>query len=484
MKKLLKNINKKWDSISLVVLIIDLLVTIFFSYSLIKLNMLPIYYTLLAIGVLLILIILSSIFLNKKRKKVLKVIGYVISLLVIVITGIGTYYLSIANNFITKSFQPGKDTYTNTFQVLVKNDSSYEKIEDLKDLKIGYYSILPNINDAKNELQKKVSYEEVPYEDIVENFNDLNKNKINGILIEANIYDSMKSELDTIKDQNYKVLYSFDMTFEQEVTKKEAKGNGFNIFIGGPDFTGTNYDFNMVATVNKDTHKILLTSTPRDYYVTVAGKGMKDILSYAGVWGINTSMATVENIYDVDINYFIKINTSSLVGVVDTLGGVEFCSDRAFTTTHALVQGTYNDTVGPKLNVVKGCKTYNGIQILTIARERVALPGGDRQRQKNCQDIMISIFNKLASANSIVNLNKVLDSVSNLYSTNIPQELVQDLAKDMVAGNKWSFEQQSVNGTDSRGRVHLGTVEDYVMQPNVASVDKAKLKIKEVMNAS
>ena len=484
MKKFFKKINKQWDSIALVVLIVDILVTALFSYSLIKLNMLPTHYIIIIISVLLIFTILSALFIKRKKKKGLKVFGYILSILVIIITGIGSYYLSIANGFFDKAFKEGKDTYTNTYQVLVKNDASYNDINDLKDGLIGYYSTLPNIEDAKNELQKKITYEGVPYEDIVENFNDLNRDKINAVLVEYNIYDSLKESLDTIKNENYKVLYSFEMTFEQEVAKKEAEGNGINIYIGGPDFTGTNYDFNMIATVNKDTHKILLTSTPRDYYVQIAGKGMKDILGYAGVWGINTSMATVENIYDVDINYFIKINTASLVGVVDTLGGVEFCSDRAFTTTHALVQGTYDDSKGPKLNVVKGCKNYSGIEILTIARERKAYPDGDRQRQKNCQDIMISIFNKIASVGSITNLNNILDSISDLYTTNVPQELVQDMAKDIIGGNKWTFEQQSVTGSDSRGRVHLGTVEDYVMQPNVASVDKAKLKIRQVMSES
>ena len=481
----MKKFFKKWDSISLIILAVDLLVTVFFSYSLIKLNMLPMLYVILAIALLVVMIIGSAFLIPKKRKKGKKIVGYILSALVIIITGIGSYYLTIAGDFISKSFkETAKDYYTMRYQVLVKQDSNYNDINDLKDNKIGYYSVLPNIEDAKKELEKKISFEGVPYEDIVENFNDLNRNRIAGVLVEKEVYDSLKEGLDTIKDNNYKELYSFELQFEQEITKKEAKGNGFNIYIGGPDFTGTNYDLNMLATVNKDTHKVLLTSIPRDYYVPLAGKGMKDTLTYAGVWGINTSKGTVENIFDIDINYYVKVDTKSLVGVVDAIGGIEFCSDMAFTTTHALVMGTYDDTVGPKLNVVKGCKKYNGIETLTIARERVALPGGDRKRQENCQKIIISIFNKIASAGSLVNLNNILDSISKLYTTNVPQELVQDISKDIIGGNKWSFEQQAVTGSDSRGKVHLGTVEDYVMLPNIPSVDKAKLKIREVMNES
>ena len=481
----MKKFFKKLDIISWIVLIVDILVTGIFGYSLFKFNMLPIHYVIFAIIILLLLIIGSGLLIAKKRKKWKKIIGYILSVLVVVITGIGIYYVGIANNFVTKSFtETKKDYYTINYEVLVKDNSAFNVIEDLKDNKIGYYNVLPNIEDAKKELEKKISFEGVEYTDIVNNFNDLNRNKINAVLIEKEVYDGLKSKLATIKDKSYKVLYEFAVQVEQEIEKKEANGNGFNIYIGGPDFTGTNYDFNMVATINKDTNKVLLTSIPRDYHVPIAGKGMSDNLSYAGVWGINTSKKTVENIFDIDINYYVKVDTHSLVGVVDALGGIQFCSDKAFKSDHAMVLDTYDDTKGKKLEVVKGCKNYSGIEILTIARERRAFPNGDRKRQENCQKIVISIAKKMASLGSLANLNKILDSISKLYTTNVPQSLVQEISKDVIGGNKWTFDQQSVNGGDSRGKVHLGTVEDYVMLPNTASVDKAKLKIREVMNES
>ena len=123
---------------------------------------------------------------------------------------------------------------------------------------------------------------------------------------------------------------------------------------------------------------------------------------------------------------------------------------------------------------------YNGIQILTIARERKAYQDGDRQRQKNCQEIMISIFNKMTKVENLTNYSKILDSVSNLYTTNIPPELVQELAKQTLDGTKWSISQQSVTGRDSRGNVHLSSVMDYVMVPNTDSVNEASLKIKMI----
>lgn len=476
---------KKWDLVSWIVLIVDLLVTGYFGYTLFKFNMLPAHFVILAIIGLLVLIVGSALLIIKKRKKVKKIIGYVLSGLIIIICGVGIYFVSIADNFVTKSFtETKKDYYTINYQVLVKSDSGYNVIEDINNNKIGYYNILPYISEAKTELAKKIAFESIEYDDIVNNFNDLNRNKISAVLIEKEVYDGLKDGLSTIKSKNYKVLYEFGVQVEQEIEKKEANGNGFNIYIGGPDFTGTNYDLNMVATVNKETRKVLLTSIPRDFHVPIAGKGMSDNLTYAGVWGINTSKKTVENIFDTDINYYVKVDTNSLVGVVNALGGIQFCSDKSFTTTHALLQNSYVDSKGSKLHVEKGCKNYNGVEILTIARERKAFPGGDRKRQENCQQIIIKIANKMASAGSLANLNKILDSISKLYTTNVPQELVQEISKDVIAGNKWSFDQQAVTGGDSRGKVHLGTVDDYIMLPNTASVDKAKLKIREVMSES
>ena len=162
---------------------------------------------------------------------------------------------------------------------------------------------------------------------------------------------------------------------------------------------------------------------------------------------------------------------------------LDFCSDTSFTTTHALTLD-YNDGNKPRLTVNKGCKHYSGIEILTIARERKAFSTGDRKRQENCQQIVINIYKKMSSVGSLSKLNDILDSISKLYTTNVPQSLIQDISKDVIGGSKWSFDQQSVNGSDGSGKVHLGTVEDYVMHPNVASVDKAKLKIKGVMNNS
>jgi LCP family protein required for cell wall assembly len=478
MTKKKRRINKPLIIFTIINALFTLLLTIF----ILLLNIIPIKYLLFIITLLILINTICFIFIKNKRK-VLKIIGYVISVILIIVSTIGSYYLYKTNKFLDKAFNNATNSYTNTYYVLILNDASYDSIEDIENETLGYYTNIPNINEALDKLSEKVDTDNKEYEEILELYQDLDNKKIDATIIESSLYLALTEESNIIDKDKYKILYEFDIEIEEEVEEIVDDGNNINIYIVGADFTGKNNDFNMVVTINKKTHKIVLTSIPRDYYVTVSGTGMKDLLGYAGYTGINTSRKTVENLFGINIDYYIKINTSSLVGLVDVLGGVEFCSDTSFTTTHALVTNTYDDTTGQKLNVTKGCKTYSGIEILTIARERNAYSDRDRQRQKNCQQIMINIFKKMTNAENITNYSNILNAVSDLYTTNISRDIVTELAKDTIDnGVNWEFIQQSVTGRDSSGYVHLGTVKDYVMIPDQDSLSEAISQIKTVMS--
>lgn len=474
-----KSVKKRKANKEVIIMaIINLLFTILLMSFVFSLNVLPMKYFIL-ITILLLIIDIGTLLLIKKKNKGLKVLGYFISILLMIISGVGIYYLSKTNQFLNDAFDNASNSYTNTYYVITLNNDDYSEIADIKDEKLGYYTSVPNIDEALEKLKETVTTKNEEYEDIQQLFKDLDKEKIAATVIESSVYNFLTEESELFDKEDYKILYEFDITIEEEVEEIVDDGNNFSVYIGGADFTGKNNDFNMVVTVNKKNHKILLTSIPRDYYVTISGKGMKDILGYVGYFGINTSRKTVEELFETNIDYYVKIDTNSLVGLVDTLGGVEFCSDTAFTTTHAMVIGSYDNSTGKKLSVAKGCKTYSGIEILTISRERKAFTDGDRQRQKNCQAIMISIFKKMVSPELITNYANILSSVSDLYTTNIPKELVTEIAKDTIDnGASWTFEQQSVTGRDSSGYVHLGTVKDYVMIPNQDSINAAIQKIK------
>ena len=264
----------------------------------------------------------------------------------------------------------------------------------------------------------------------------------------------------------------------------DAPTEVYNIYASGHDFDGFR-DFNMIITVNVTKQKILMTSIPRDYYVDVIGLDGytgKDKLSFIKQ-GIDISTKSVENLLDTKIDYYVDIDTSSVVTLVDTIGGIEYCNKFGdYWTTHAQVLDTYNDNQGEKLHVVPGCQHVNGIQTLTISRERLKLPGGDRARQENVQIIMMSIFNKMASPELIKNFDSILNAVDGMYETTVPMTAVTALVKDTVAhGNNWKFDNQAVDGSDTHASVALGTANDWVMMPNQDSVNKAKTKMQEAM---
>ena len=241
-------------------------------------------------------------------------------------------------------------------------------------------------------------------------------------------------------------------------------------------------DFNLLITVNTKTKKILTTSILRGYYIDVPAYNTKDTLMCLGAYDSNVSKEAIEELLNTKIDYVVNVNTNSLVDIVDTIGGVEFCSDYEFTTTHALVKDTYNDKVGKKLTVTKGCREYNGIEALTIARERIHLKNNERGRIENCQKIMMGIVKKSMNTTSLLNFDEVLNSYSGLYTTDMNRNVITGLAKSFI-DNYGSYEitSQALDGTDGTALGHMGTQEVGVTFPDENQVKEASQKIKKVL---
>ncbi len=462
--------------------IISVLVLISLLFFIASLNVLPALYLFLIVFILVVIQILGIIFVNLKNKPLL-IVGIIILCISIIINSVGSYYLYHTNSFLNKSFNSAENKKTNTFYIVTSKNSTYESKNDITG-DVYYYDDLNNIDKAVEKLKNELKVNTNVYNDISAMFIDLASNKINFVLIEKSSYD-LSFNLDAnLKKDNYKVIYKFNVDETIEVNKVSASGDSFNIYIGGNDFTNSLMDFNMIVSVNTATHEVLLTSIPRDYYIEVYGKnGRRDTLSYMGPYGIDTSIKSLENLFGIKIDYYVKINTESLVGIVDQIGGINYCSDISFTTTHATVLNTYDDTKGKKLTINKGCQQLNGIQTLTVARERNAFPGRDRVRQENCQKIMMAIFDKLKSVNTLSNYNQILSSISSLYQTTVPKEVITDILKDIINnGANFTITSQAVDGTDTKDYVHLTNLKDWVMIPNMDTVNNATTNIKKIVN--
>ena len=265
-----------------------------------------------------------------------------------------------------------------------------------------------------------------------------------------------------------------DNNFKDEEVIKES----FNIYIGGVDFTNEIYDFNMLVSI-KD-NKVLMTSIPRDYHIKIYNTDIIDNISYIGINDIYEKTKSLEQLFNTKIDYYIKINTNSLVNLVDMLGGIEYCSEQEYLTTHSMILDSYNDNLGNKLYVTKGCRNYNGIEILTIARERLKV-GGDSVRQRNCRKIIISLIHKILSFESLSYYEELLNNLSDLYETNIPRDVITKIIKNIGNEVKYEINEQEVSGTTTKGMVRKNTVYDYIMIPNYDSVKEASNNIKNIL---
>ncbi len=465
---------RKRNILSLLSLILIIVFIIFLS----MMNMLPTKYLVLGSFVLIVLDIVSIVFINLYQKIGLKIIGSIIMFILSVISIVGSYYILSTNNFLNNSFSKKVQYEKNTYYVVAKKENNLTQ-EDISG-EISTYEGTMYLDKALKKLNKKYKVSAKSYNEVGAQFDNLLNNTDKFMLVEKTSYEIIFQISDTYKRENFKTLYEFNI-YTKKKKSSSTNTDKFNIYIAGTDFSGLT-DFNMIASINNKTHKVLLTSIPRDYYINIPGRnGEKDKLGFMGAYGSNASKEALAEVFGIDIDYTVTLNTDSLVEIVDYVGGIEFCSDKEFTTTHALVRNTYNDR-GKKLTIIKGCQQLNGIEALTLARERNAFEGRDRVRQQNCQKILIAIIKKLISTDTMLHYNETLNTLSTLYDTDISKDVISNLSKDIVNnGNKWKFETQSVDGTDGHDKVHSSSMIDWVMYPDQKTIDTAKNKIKETL---
>lgn len=475
-----KKKNKKvLNIVSIIIGIISLILMLVFSYAIYKLNMIPGKY-LIPVYILIFIIytgLLLTVFLPKVKSKI-KVISIVVLVLLGVIFGFADKYIFTTLNFM--DILDRDVLQKERYDVYVLENSSYNKLEDLKGKKVGLYQS-SNSEKAGSELKNKIDFEIIEYTDVEKMFESLNNDEINAIIISSSVKNLLDTELNDI-NVKIKSIYNFKISIEKNDIVKvvNVTNTPFNVYVAGGDGYGSidytfNTDVNMVATINPTTRKILLTSIPRDYYVNLVGQGPNayDKLTHAGYYGIEESVKTVENLLDIDINYYVKINFSTIEGIVDAIGGVDVYSDFDF---YEKAFGKYHFTVG-----------YNhldGKQALAFARERKSFATGDVQRVKNQQKVVEAIINKVTSSTALISsYDRILDTVSENLDTNMPSKDISRLVKMQLNDMRgWTIESQNAVGTSQMGPTYtFPTLNLYTMLPDEDSVNSLKAKIKEYL---
>ncbi len=459
--------NKNKIIIKNVIGIISLILSIVLIFFIIKINLLPNKYTII-IGVILFVLELISFILINIKKKIFNIIGIILIILISMINVIGIWYIQKTDSFLNKSFNT-KSTSKYTYYIITSSSNDYTE-EDIKG-DIYYYDNF-DIDATKKYLGNKFNLKFLESENMSDLFTGIKDKNINFILIDKASFNMVFDIDKNLKKSDYKIIYEFYLSEKLSLENSNTK-NTFTLFICGNDFAGFN-DLNLLVTVNLKYRKAIITTIPRNYYIEVAGKdGRKDTLSFMSPYGLETSIKSIENYFKINIDYYLKINTHSLVELVDQIGGITYCSDQAYYTTHSLVLDTYNDDKG-KFYVSKGCQQLNGIQTLTVARERLAFYDGDRTRQKNCVKIMQAILDKLISTNTLTNYGNILNSLANLYETNMQKTQISLIAKTIISSNgNINIETQSVDGYETKDYVHLSDYKDYVIVPYEDTVTTA-----------
>lgn len=466
-----------------VVGIIFILLSILFLGYIISIDMLPIKYLSILGGVIfLITLIISLLIFKKKGSRFPNVIGIIFACFLVVGYGFVYKYLYQAFDFIDTISDSSLNTEVEEFYVIVRADSTYEKIEDLKDEDIYTLEVTENIDKVEEKVNEKVN---VNFKDI-DNLDTLATNllneKIDIILISSSQYSIILEDNEEFKDET-KIIYTITQEIEKEAenvkdeTSKHQIENGiFNVYISGIDTSGnirnvSRSDANIVVTVNTKTNEILLTSIPRDYYVTLHSKNAKDKLTHSGIYGINETVNTVEDLLGIDINYYVRVNFTTVVKLVDAIGGIDVNSDYAF------------NALGYSFK--KGTNHLNGSKALAFSRERHSFADGDVQRAKNQQKVINAIISKLTSSTTLLTqYSNILNSLSGNFQTNIEQDDISILVKEQLENMpSWNISTNTLIGTGSYNVTYsCGNQKLYVMLPNSQSVEDAKEKINEVMN--
>lgn len=471
-KKLLFNI------ISIVLTSLCLLTLTVFSYFIFKINIIPTKYLLVGYGLSILIIILLLFGIFGKHKKVIKII----SLFIIIVLSLGfsyiTYYLNNTYNFLSNT----QNNYeVLTYKVVVLNDTSYDNISSLKNKTISYLDD-NNKHNIKIKLTSKIIYNEKLVTEFGKLPDLLISKETEAICIEESYLALIYEEIENFEEDT-KIIYTFKVIAKthKEESNISITEDPFILYISGIDQFGNvnsvrgRSDVNILAVINPKTNHILLVNTPRDYYVRLAGtNGLKDKLTHAGIYGINKSIDTLENLYSININHYLRVNFNTLIKAVDVIGGIDIYSDKAFVPW-----------TNKKLYINYGWNHMDGKTALAYARERKTYTTGDNHRGENQQQVITAIIDKVSKSSVLISkYNSILNTLNGSFQTDMDTSLITSFIRYQIDKMPtWTIESIAVSGSGSYNYTYsMGTnYKLYVMEPDYNSIATAKKRIDEVL---
>lgn len=444
-------------------------------FILLKTDILPFKYLLIYISFFSLILIFNTLTEFFFKRNIIKIMSISISIIFTIINIFIFIYLNKTTNFINNLVG---EEQLETYYIAVLNNSSYQDIDDLNDNKIGtFYNNFDSYQEILKIINNLITFEEKNYNNLLEMCNSLINGEVEAILVSEENKKIIEENNELI-DIQLRYIYNVTTKTKISIIAKDLNvvDEPFIVYITGIDAYGeistvARSDVNIIASINPKTKKILLITIPRDYYVQLHDTtGNRDKLTHAGMYGIDMSITTIEDLLDIDINYYIRLNFSTLINAVDVIGGIDVYSEYEFNT--------YG------YQFYKGYNSVNGKYALAFSRARYNFLNGDRTRGENQMRVIEAIINKMASSRVLINnYLDILNSLNGTFQTNIDSSRIYDLVKMQLSTmSKWQIEKFSLNGYDSSNYTYsMGDMLLYVMEPDYNTINEAKEKIKKIL---
>lgn len=484
-----RKINKNFYKFLSFILII---LTVISSGFLIYFDVIPQKYLIILLLLLFGLVLFITYKLNNRNNLFTKIACSIVSIILIIGEIGGIFYANGTIDFFNIINDNGY-VYEN-YGLYVKSNSTIKSVKELKNETIIAY--FENDNSKKlalNKLESNIKYELAKSQD--EAIKSTVDGKYKAIYLNKTLMDIYLED----NPDSFKLISSYEIKQKNESDFNNANvtKESFVVYLSGIDSYGkvnksARSDVNLLAVVNPKSGKILLITTPRDYYVTLKSKNAKDKLTHAGIYGIEESAKTLGLLYDVDVNYYARVNFTSFVNIIDKLNGVTVNVEKPDYRTNLGVdcqgmvceQDSKREFGSQMIYIKPGVQTLNGEEALAYVRNRHQYKDGDNARGRHQEEVLKAITEKAMSPSILTKYTSLLNALSSGVRTNMDQKTVAKLVNYQLDKNiKWTIESLAATGTDSYNTCYsIGKAKAYVMEPNIDSVNTIKEKIKETMN--
>ncbi|MGB4984194.1 MAG: LCP family protein [Erysipelotrichaceae bacterium] len=480
--------DKKKINFEMIISVFQFIVSSIFLYFVYQFPMLSLKWKLAISGVVLLLLIITSLlFMKGKKGKVALVTTRMFALLLSVLLIVSSLAMPVLTDTFKNVIKNPETSGTLNMVVFANKDldTSAENMLFDGDLAIVDKVDIENQQYAVNYINKsfKKEVKTKSYASLMESVKALYNKEVKYLLLNES-YITTISDSDEYSDflMKYKIVYTVEkpVTFEGIVKSAKVTEEPFNIFINGSDYYGKiegngRSDVNMVVSVNPKTKQVLLTSLPRDSYVKLPGFGYAyDKLTHASIYGVDESIAAVENLLDIDINYYVRINFSSVMDIVNVLGGIDVNNPYEF---RAFFEG-YDEFFE------KGILHLDGYRTLCYVRERKSLPKGDEDRNVHQQIALQAMLDKIISPQMISKFSSFLSTISNSFITNMnTNEIFSIIQMQMDDMASWNIVSQALQGGNATEPTYsMGSRELSVVKLYKSHISQAKEQIGKVFN--